>query len=550
MIDSKKINVITIVLLIIALCVTAFIVLKPVDENIGVRVYADGDEAVLDADDFYTNTASGVTKINLDSPRASGNVLVNNGITIMSGGTYVLSGAYEGSITIDTTDNKTVRLVLDGANITSLDAPAIYVKNAGKVVISTAENTDNTIADGDTRLDEELNATVYSKDTLTFNGLGTLVINGNFGDAIKGNDDIKITGGNISITAVDDGINANDYILFDDGSIKIDAKGDAVKSGNDEKKGFIAVDGGEIELTSGDDALHAEGTLYANGGSVNVVNCLEGFEGYAVVINGGDHRIVSRDDAINAAADGSGDMRNEKNHTDTVLTVNGGKLYVETGGDGLDSNGAAVVNGGEVCVFGPENNGNSSMDFDSSFIINGGILKIAGSSGMAEPPSENSTQNTIVAYLTENYDSASTVVLADANGNNVIEFTSPKRFDWVCISSSDIKTGEEYTLSVNGTSVGEAAIENVITTIGERAFGGMGGFGGFGGGFGGKGGMGGRMPQGEMPEDFTPPEGMERPQMPERPDGEMPQRPDGMERPQRPEGEIPRGNMGAKPTQE
>ncbi len=515
MIDSKKINLITIVLVIFALILATCSMLKNSEvSNVGVRTYAEGDEAVLDADDFYTDDAFGVTKINLDNPNSSGNVIVSDNISIMSGGTYVLSGNYNGSINIDTTDNKTVRLVLNNANITSSDAPAIYVNNAGKVVISTAESTKNTISDGDSRLDEELNAAIYSKDTLTLNGLGWLTVNANYADAIKGNDALKITSGNINITSADDGINSNDYIVFDGGNIKVDANGDAVKSGNDEKKGFIAIDGGGIELASGDDALHAEGTLYANGGVVNVTKSVEGFEGYAVVINGGEHTIVSSDDAINAAATGSGDMRNERNHTNTVLTINGGKLHIESGGDGLDSNGATIVNGGIVEVYGPENNGNSSMDFDSTFTINGGVITIAGSSGMAEPPSENSTQNTIVIATTENYDKDSVVSLFDENGNNVIEFASPKRFSWICISSPNIVTGGKYSLHINGNNVEEIEVTSMVTTVGNSGFG-MGGFRGFGGDR--PGGMGG----GRMPQNG------ERPQMPEwdgntMPDGERP----------------------------
>ncbi len=48
--------------------------------------------------------------------------------------------------------------------------------------------------------------------------------------------------------------------------------------------------------------------------------------------------------------------------------------------------------GGTVLVNGPTNDGNGSLDYDGTFDISGGILVATGSSGMAQMPSDSSSQ--------------------------------------------------------------------------------------------------------------------------------------------------------------
>ena len=49
-------------------------------------------------------------------------------------------------------------------------------------------------------------ACIFSHDDLTINGSGALTVTGNLNDGIHSKDDLIITGGNLSVTAVNDGL--------------------------------------------------------------------------------------------------------------------------------------------------------------------------------------------------------------------------------------------------------------------------------------------------------------------------------------------------------
>lgn len=133
------------------------------------------------------------------------------------------------------------------------------------------------------------------------------------------------------------------------------------------------------------------------------------------------------------------------------MVINGGYVHVLAGGDGLDSNGDLTINGGEVYVDGPSDNGNSAIDYGekSSFNINGGTVVAVGSSGMAEDVSSDSKQQVAFVKLDSQAD-AGDVILKDADGNEIISYTVQKKYDCVIISTADLKAGQTYTLSASG----------------------------------------------------------------------------------------------------
>lgn len=107
------------------------------------------------------------------------------------------------------------------------------------------------------------------------------------------------------------------------------------------------------------------------------------------------------------------------------IVINGGDIYVNAEGDGIDSNGTIVINSGIVVVDGPVSDGNSGLDYDANCTINGGYIFIAGSSGMAEGFSSDSTQCGALLAVT-NGSAENTVSLADSKGNVILSYTPSK----------------------------------------------------------------------------------------------------------------------------
>src|SRR5699024_5750519 len=112
------------------------------------------------------------------------------------------------------------------------------------------------------------------------------------------------------------------------------------------------VDGGEdgtgvLNITADNDGLDTELHLTINGGTIN---------------------ITSGNDGINT---------NEDNVS--VTTINGGSLNIqvtgETGeGDGIDSNGYLVINGGDVTAAACADSGDAGIDASAGITINGGMV--------------------------------------------------------------------------------------------------------------------------------------------------------------------------------
>ncbi len=482
MISSKKITVISIVLVAFALVFSIVLMLMPSVGVVGTVALSDLHSINFTEDDYYTNYSSAsVAKIDLDTLTSnSKNVnIIGNEITILGGGTYVLSGELYGNIIVDSENNSLVRLILNNAHITSEDFSPLFINQADKVVISLIEGTENSLTDGKVYNEEKLtdskpSSALYSKDSVTINGKGALNIAGNFKDGINVNDGLKIMEGNINITAVGDGINVNDYIAVNSASINVNAGIDAIKCQHDEQEyGFISLENCTLELVAGDDGISASSSVYINSVTANIENCTEGIEGSYITINSGSIKINATDDGLNALGTNSGFMRpvgmqkKNINEEDILLTINGGDILIEAGGDGIDANGAVRVNGGNIQLYGPENNGNSSFDFEYGFLIDGGSIIAAGSSGMATSPHSSSVQNSLVFY-TGSFPADSTISVKDSDGNEIISGTSTKKFDWVCVSTPHITTGKTYSLYINGQSVSSLDATDTVTSSGGK----------------------------------------------------------------------------------
>ena len=220
-----------------------------------------------------------------------------------------------------------------------------------------------------------------------------------------------------------------------------------------------------------------------------------------LTIHGGDIAIHSGNDGINTNEDKV-----------SVTTINGGNLHIMAGlgveGDGIDSNGYLVINGGTV-VSAAHPASDAGLDSELGSFIHGGTVVALGSTmDWAESDSEQVAMNLQFAAYQAPTDS---IVVKAEDGAEIFSYDpaqdkvlgdNARQFMGAVISCPEFTQGETYALYVGGQQM-QFAGTDVRRGPGGHGFGG------------------GKRPDGgEMP-DNAPPEGFdgERPQWPE---GEMP----------------------------
>ncbi len=334
-----------------------------------------------DSDDLDASTSnSEMSYIQLEGDSitldGSGATINGNIVTITSAGSYSISGTLnDGQIVVNTEDEETVGLVLNGADITCSTSAPIYVLNAEKTVITVADGTENYITDGASYIFEdaaenEPNAAIFSNDDLTINGDGSLTVNANYNDGISSNDDLKITGGNITVNAANDGIQGSDSVAVRDGVITITAGGDGVRSKNDEdaEKGYISIESGTLNITAGMDGIQAETRLAVSGGTMTIST------------GGGS---ANSSDKSGWGTWGGGNASKDSGDSDSAkvlkagvdVTITDGTINIDSSDDAIHSNDSLTITGGDITL----TSGDDGIHSDSTLGIGGGNLNITKS---------------------------------------------------------------------------------------------------------------------------------------------------------------------------
>ena len=407
-------------------------------------------------------------------------------VHITQPGTYALSGSLAaGQVAVDLGEdaeedpNAVVTLILNGVDITCTVAPAVIFYN---VYECGSTDTETAVRDVDT---SAAGANVVIADGTVNNITGSYVARIYKPDSVE---------------------------LSEDGTEVVDSKKLHKYDAAFYSKMSMNVDGGEqgtgvLNIDAENEGLDSELHLTVNGGSIN---------------------ITSGNDGINTNEDGV-----------SVTTINGGTLNIqitgETGeGDGIDSNGWLVINGGTVISAACGDSQDAGIDSDNGIYINGG--SVAASGNMLDRI-EGGDQPYVVFGFRQRQQGGNTVTLKAEDGSTAGEWTPANDFTYLVVSSSNLAEGT-YTLWSGDIQLAGAA-----------------------GMTGGKGGMGGFRPDGaEPPEGFEMPKGdpgqgfgKERPQPNEDgtvtlPDGTVIapselKRPEDGERPERPDGGKEPGNV-------
>ena len=190
-------------------------------------------------------------------------------VTITDPGTYILTGTLEnGQIIVNTDKANKVRLVLDNVSVTCADGSAIYVMSADKVLLHLPEGTTNTFTDGKKYKNTDMKACIYSEDDLSINGSGDLVVYGNHNNGIATKNDLRISGGNITVKAFNNALKGNDSVAISGGNITITGCEDGIKTDStDLGEGYVNISGGTFNITSNDDGIQASQKVIVTGGS-------------------------------------------------------------------------------------------------------------------------------------------------------------------------------------------------------------------------------------------------------------------------------------------
>lgn len=230
-------------------------------------------------DDTWDVASAVQIQLENDTITSDGNKvkIEENKVTLTEAGIYVLSGQLkDGQVIVDAEKEDYVKIVLNGADISCSSSAPVYSKG-GNVIITLADGTENSISDGEGYVygegeTEEPSAAVFAKDDLTFNGTGTLTVNGNYNHAIQCKDALKFVDGTYMVSAVNDGIVGKDSISVKNGQYTIESGDDGIKVTNYEEqdKGYVLIENGIFRITAGGDGIQAETLLRINDGEFQI----------------------------------------------------------------------------------------------------------------------------------------------------------------------------------------------------------------------------------------------------------------------------------------
>ena len=335
-------------------------------------------------------------------------------VHITKPGTYVLSGELsKGQIAVDLGEDAeenpeaVVTLVLNNVDITCTVAPAVIFYNVYECCESDEEKA--------------------TKDVDTKNAGANVVIADGTENNINGSYVAKIY---------------KSYELNEEGTEVVDSK----------------------KLHKYDAAFYSKKTMNVDGGEkgdgiLNIKAENEGLDSELhLTINGGNINITSGNDGINT---------NEDNVS--VTTINGGTLNIlcdgKTGeGDGIDSNGWLVINGGTVIAQACATSGDAGIDSDLGIYINGG--KVVASGNMLDRIAGGEHTYAVFSFATRQVGD-STYTIKNSNDKIVGEYAPTNDFTYLLIADGKLKEGD-YTFWQGDTQLAGAfrtAFLSVLSAI-------------------------------------------------------------------------------------
>lgn len=451
-------------------------------------------------------------QIKVETNEADKVQLVLSGATVTSANSAALHVAKADKVFLTLADGSENTLATSGAYAATDDSAidgAVFsrsdltVNGGGSLAVSSVEGNgivckdDVVLASGSATVTAAKHA-IQANDSVRIAGGSYTLRAGTDGIHAKNDENSKlgyiyVAGGSLDITAESDGFDANYVLRVDGGTITVSAGDDGLHAESD-----LTINGGDITVTKSNEGLEGARVTIA-GGTQDVAASDDGVNASGDPDDSDSSSDTDDDSSKNNAPGsdrpgtaGSGQMtggqeppaQDQGDRGDSTppqgrqggqgdsappqegkggmaagadesayLLITGGTLTVKADGDGLDSNGALEVSGGEVYVSGPTSDGDSAIDYGdgSTATITGGTVVALGSTGMAEGFGNSSTQGSML--ISANGNTGDTVTLSDSSGKVLCSYVAQKSFACVLVSAPGVEQGKSYTLKVGSNSI-------------------------------------------------------------------------------------------------
>ncbi len=298
-----------------------------------VLAAVSGGALAADSDNAFTFSNSGITV----SGSGDGYEIDGTALTITESGIYSLTGACsDGSITVkkEVTD---VTLILNGLTLESTTTAPLSCNKSTEVTVTVTGT--NTLTDSEDPADEDVTDTfegacikAKSGSSLTINGSGTLNLNGDCKNGIKGaaTSNVTIAGAAVNISSANNALASDGSVVITSGTVVIDSEADGIKAepedDDTESAGTITISGGSITIDSVGDGIQATGAVNISGGTFNITT------------GGGYTAAISDDDSAKGIK------------SDTSLLISGGSFTLNCADDAVHSNGNVTLTGGTYSI--------------------------------------------------------------------------------------------------------------------------------------------------------------------------------------------------------
>jgi len=342
----------------------------------------------LDPDNMFTDRDFDVSydvsqcvyiRLNGDSIEADSKATQVSGtsVRLTAEGSYIVSGTLnDGQIIVDADKSEKIQIILNEASIHSANSAPIYILQADKVFITLADHSENSLSNGGAFAvidDNNIDAVVFSKDDLTFNGSGSLAITSPAGHGIVTKDDLAVSGGRYTIEADGHGLSGKQSVRIAGGSFVLDTGKDGIHAENndDPSLGFCYISGGDFLISADGDGIDATSSVGIYGGTLDITTNGVPIGGTSASQTGAN---ASRGGMMMAPSiDVEFETSSKGINADAVLSVYGGDITVNAASHCIHSEGEMIITGGLLQLSstyekGISAHGNLTIDGESTVI--------------------------------------------------------------------------------------------------------------------------------------------------------------------------------------